>query len=141
MSNRGLAILGFLIFTVVIIYELEQLNDEVRRQGTAMSHSRGSVQTIQAAPGGGFGLNEAILFMIYAEMSRANNISTELAIKQHPDLKPELRYIDFTTSVSTMKSTKPYLKFRSLKEAFPEDYAELKARYQKEHPGDSFAFE
>jgi hypothetical protein len=132
MSNRALAVVGFVIFTIVFIYEAEALKDGLGR----IAFTNQSGPAVVTSPSPSVAALERYLFMVYSELSHANNLTAESLKKSHPELAPEIRYLEFTHLIPQIRSTRGFLKFRPLREAFKEDYEVLKTRYLAEHPGE-----
>lgn len=128
MSNRGLAIVGFMIFMIAFLWEMESLQDRVAYSGHV------NVQAPQCPGGPELRRLETYVFMVYAELGLHNEL-TALDLRQtHPQQAAEVRYHQFKTLASQMRSAQGLLKFWSMREVFGAEYDALKARYVAEHP-------
>jgi hypothetical protein len=126
MSNRALAILGFAVFMIVFLYEMEVLSN--RNFSSPMSCHCPDHQPVSVAR------LETYLFMVQSELGLANALAAEALKTAHPERAAEVRYLQFESAIAQMHSGRGLLKFRPLRESFKADYEALKTRYVAEHP-------
>jgi hypothetical protein len=129
MSNRTLAIIGFAIFMIALIFELEQIHDELRGQTFFSQHRSETVST----PGGDR-TTSALLLMIANQQALANSLEVEIASKVHPELADELEYHQFVTDVMTVTATGGVVTFAPLATRYKDKLDKLSSRFKQDHP-------
>lgn len=136
MSNRVLAIIGFVIFTAAVLFELQEMNQHLEQLAAARPPVTRTPAVTPAPADRAANLETLIAASNHLDMIAS--IMRRTAIAEHPDLKPEIEYDRFVDSVATRKSNEKLghpLVFGPLKQGFPDDFAALEARYLREHPG------
>ena len=126
MSNRALALLGFAVFMLVFVYEMETLSERSRSFPSSCNCQQAQAPSLHRL--------ETYLFMVHTELALANEFAAETLKKAHPDRAAEVQYWQFSTLVAQMRSSGGQLKWRPLHDSFKADYEALKARYVAEHP-------
>lgn len=127
MSDRALALLGFVAFMLVFAYEMETLSERSRSSPSSCNRQQAQPPSLNRL--------ETYVYMVHSELALANELAAEALTQAHPDRAAEVQYRRFSTLAAQIRSSGGLLKFRPLREAFAADYEALKARYAAEHPG------
>ncbi len=122
------------MFLIVFIYEMETLKSSASQGLHHIGNNMGRQQFSPPQTDGNEMLQSALALMVANELSYLGEVATRVVNKLHPDLKDELRYSSFKTSIQTRRSTAGRLTFEPLKQYYKEDYDKLRARYDAEHP-------
>jgi hypothetical protein len=125
MTNRILAIAGFVIFVGLLIYGVDAIKKEVRSHAF-MTQPRTTTSTASAVD---LTVLSAYLYAIYNEINYSNTMAREVAVKQYPELKNDLEYYQFVNTLVFKRSTPGIFKHRPLREQFKESYDTLVKRY------------
>ena len=84
----------------------------------------------------------AMAYAIHSNLDEANSRELLIAMREHPDLAPDLRYQAFESAIhlhrSLGRSAPGMFKFEPVADdpLFKADFAALRDRYQREHPAD-----
>jgi hypothetical protein len=132
MTNRILAIAGFVIFIGLLIYGIESVKNEIRSHAF-LTQARTTTSTASAVD---LTVLSAYLYALYNEINYSNTMAREVAVKQYPELKNDLEYYQFMNTLVFKRSTPGIFKHRPLREQFKENYDALVKRYGEEHPED-----
>ncbi len=134
MSNRALAIVGFLICVILFGYQLHVLHGSVDdlREATAAS---AKVQTVQVATGAASDTYmNTVGVVIENELEFLDGMLSDYLIKQQPELKLSIRYREFEKLVFQKRGAKGLLRWKPLRTTFGADYDALAARFKQEYP-------
>jgi hypothetical protein len=131
-AMNGRITLLAVLFLIAFVYELETL----KRDTTDAMHAIAKRALPQVAqPHVSTDRTQTALALVVSnELSYLSEVATSVVTKLHPDLKADLRYSAFKVAIQNRRSTQGTLRYTPLVKAFAEDYATLKARYEKEFP-------
>ena len=133
MSNRALAIIGFVIFMVVFWYQTWTLNQSVDEMRWAVLHAPSPPAPQIEATSGSSNL-DTVAFLVENELEYLDSVVAAYVVKTQPDLKPEVRYHEFEKLVFQKRGAHGRFRWKPLKTTFGTDYDALAARFHSEYP-------